>query len=77
MFNGFKWEVVVRYRWNFLPSPFKLSLHNTVDGRDLIMYNNTPSKAIVNVASNITYRPLIGANDTGCWDKVNIVQLVI
>jgi hypothetical protein len=38
------------------------------------LYNNTPSKAIVNVASNITYRPiieaddarpLIGADDTG------------
>ena len=65
MFNEFKWEVVVQYRWNFWPSPFKLSFHNTVDGRDLIMYNNTPSKAIVNVASNITYRPLIGADDTG------------
>jgi hypothetical protein len=30
------------------------------------LYNNTPSKAIVNVASNITYRPLIEADDTGC-----------
>ena len=29
------------------------------------LYNNTPSKAIVNAASNITYRPLIGADDTG------------
>ena len=25
------------------------------------LYNNTPSKAIVNAASNITYRPVIGA----------------
>jgi hypothetical protein len=30
-----------------------------------ILYNNTPSKAIVNAASNITYRPLIEADDTG------------
>jgi hypothetical protein len=29
------------------------------------LYNNTPSKAIVNVASNITYRSLIKADDTG------------
>ena len=29
------------------------------------MYNNTPSKAIANTASNITYRPLIEAVDTG------------
>ena len=30
-----------------------------------IFHNNTPSKAIVNAASNITYRPLIEADDTG------------
>ena len=29
------------------------------------LYNNTPSKAIVNAASNITCRPLIEADDTG------------
>ena len=29
------------------------------------LYNNTPSKAIVNAAYNITYRPLIEADDTG------------
>ena len=29
------------------------------------LHNNTPSKAIVNAASNITYRPLIEADDTG------------
>jgi len=29
-----------------------------------ILYNNTPSKAIVNGASNITYRPLIEADDS-------------
>jgi hypothetical protein len=46
--------------------------------------NNTPSKAIVNAASNITYRPLIEADDTKMyrplyfnnlthfWDKVDI-----
>jgi hypothetical protein len=31
----------------------------------IYLYNNTPSKAIVNVASNITYRPLIEADDRG------------
>ena len=31
----------------------------------LLLYNNTPSKTIVNSASNITYRPLIEADDTG------------
>jgi TATA-box binding protein (TBP) (component of TFIID and TFIIIB) len=31
----------------------------------IYLYNNTPSKAIVNSASNITYRPLIEADDTG------------
>ena len=30
-----------------------------------LLYNNTPSKAIVNAASNITYRPIIEADDTG------------
>jgi hypothetical protein len=30
-------------------------------GRNQLLYNNTPSKAIENVASNITYRPLIEA----------------
>jgi hypothetical protein len=29
------------------------------------LLNNTPSKAIVNAAYNITYRPLIEADDTG------------
>jgi hypothetical protein len=29
------------------------------------LYNNTPSKAIVNAVSNITYRPLIEVVDTG------------
>ena len=29
------------------------------------LYNNTPSKAIVNAAYNITYRPLIEAVNTG------------
>jgi len=33
--------------------------------RWLFLYNNTSSKAIVNAASNITYRPLIEADDTG------------
>jgi hypothetical protein len=28
------------------------------------LYNNTPSKAIVNAVSNITYRPLIEVVDT-------------
>ena len=31
----------------------------------LRLYNNTPSKAIVNAAYNITYRPVIEADDTG------------
>ena len=30
----------------------------------MTLYNNIPSKAIVNAASNITYRPLIEADDT-------------
>ena len=30
----------------------------------LFLYNTTHSKAIVNAASNITYRPLIEADDT-------------
>jgi hypothetical protein len=30
-----------------------------------LLYNNTPSNAIVNAASNITYRPIIEADDTG------------
>ena len=30
-----------------------------------LLYNNTPSNAIVNAASNITYRPVIEADDTG------------
>ena len=29
------------------------------------LYNNNPSKAIVNVTSHITYKPIIGADDTG------------
>jgi hypothetical protein len=29
-----------------------------------ILYNNTPSNAIVNAASDITYRPVIEADDT-------------
>jgi hypothetical protein len=29
------------------------------------LYNNTPRKAIVNAASNITYRTVIEADDTG------------
>jgi hypothetical protein len=50
-----------------------------------ILYNNTPSKVIVNAASNITdrtlieaanrgrwYRPLYFNNLTYFWDKVNI-----
>jgi hypothetical protein len=31
----------------------------------IYLYNDTPSKAIVNAASNITYRSLIEADDTG------------
>ena len=31
----------------------------------IYLYNNTPSKAIVNAASNITHRPVIEADDTG------------
>ena len=31
----------------------------------LMLYNNTPSKAIVNAAPNITYKPLIETDDTG------------
>ena len=31
----------------------------------IYLYNNTPSKAIVNANSNITYIPLIEADDTG------------
>ena len=30
-----------------------------------LLYNNTPSKVIVNAVYNITYRPLIEADDTG------------
>jgi hypothetical protein len=30
-----------------------------------VLYNDTPSKAIVNATSNITYRPLIEVDDTG------------
>jgi hypothetical protein len=39
-----------------------------VDDNDLkiVLYNNAPSKDTVNAASNITYRPLIEADDTGC-----------
>jgi hypothetical protein len=29
----------------------------------VLLYNNTPSKAIVNAASNITHRPLKEADD--------------
>jgi hypothetical protein len=31
----------------------------------MYLYNNTPSNAIVNAASDITYRPVIEADDTG------------
>jgi hypothetical protein len=31
----------------------------------LSLYNNTPINAIVNAASDITYRPVIEADDTG------------
>jgi hypothetical protein len=30
----------------------------------LLLYNNTPSNAIVNAVSDITYRPVINADDT-------------
>ena len=40
------------------------------------LYNNTPSKAIVNAASNITYRPLYFNNLTHFWDKVDIVYVM-
>jgi len=43
----------------------KKSVLNFQDHRLFNLYNNTPSKAIVNAASNITYRPLIEAVDTG------------
>jgi hypothetical protein len=54
-----------------------------------MLYNNTPRKAIVNAASNITYRPLIEADNRGrwyrplyfnklthFWDKVDIVYVM-
>ena len=31
----------------------------------IYLYNNNPTNAIVNAASNITYRQLIQADDTG------------
>ena len=50
------------------------------------LYNNTPSNATLNAASDITYRPVIRGrwyrplyfnNLIHFWDKVNIVYLVI
>jgi hypothetical protein len=51
----------------------------------VLLYNNTPSKAIVKAAAKRGrwYKPLIGTDDTGrCtlthfWDMVNIIYLVI
>ena len=43
----------------------------------LRLYNNTPSKAIVNAAYNITYRSLYFNNLTHFCDKVNIVHLLL
>jgi hypothetical protein len=41
-----------------------------------MLYNNTPRKAIVNAASNITYRPLYFNKLTHFWDKVDIVYVM-
>jgi hypothetical protein len=42
-----------------------IAYRKSVVGWENLLYNNTPSKAIVNAASNITYRPIIEADDTG------------
>ena len=42
----------------------------------MYLYSNTPSKAIVNAASNITYRPLYFNNLTHFWDKLDIVYVM-
>jgi hypothetical protein len=43
----------------------------------MYLYNNTPSKAIVNAASDITYRPVIEADDTGrCTEDMNLNLLL-
>ena len=53
VFDELRWDVIVCY----------VEIGGIVDHHCL--YNNTPSKAIVNAASIITYRPLIQADDTG------------
>jgi hypothetical protein len=46
-------------------------------GREIYLYNNTPSNAIVNTASDITYRPVIEADDTGrCTEYMNFNLLL-
>jgi hypothetical protein len=41
------------------------------------LYNNTPSNTIVNAASDITYRPVIEADDTGrCTEYMNFNLLL-
>ena len=37
----------------------------------MYLYNNTPSNAIVNAASDITYRPMIQTANTGRWFCMN------
>ena len=68
---------VIRPAWMPTDIKFKVSIFNHVvayhyilnrnysAGHKIYLYNNTPSKAIVNAASNITYRSLIEADDTG------------
>ena len=42
------------------------------------LYNNIPRIAIVNAASNITYRPVIEADDTGrCAEYMNFNPLLL
>jgi hypothetical protein len=55
----------------------KIDFEKPSSGSIPLLYNNTPSNAIVNAASDITYRPVIEAGDTGrCTEYMNFNLLL-
>ena len=68
--NVFKGEKVNLVKFNFVEKggvnrEKEVQTSSACDRSYHVLYNNTLSKAIVNAASNITYRPLIEADDRG------------
>jgi hypothetical protein len=57
-----KFNYILKFNYFF---QFEIKKHSLTKSVYKNLYNNTPSNAIVNAASDITYRPIIEADDTG------------